>query len=232
MTRADDWREHSEPYPGSHCHAANDLLEYVVFDNAQILPCYVIHLDLGRDAAQYLAARDADRDIEAARFRSRMRTKQQERNLDPQLSGGPRDIKRSKEAVKAHAKKYFPYGYGPVKGDKIQILEIGAVSEDEEDCGEYQTDRFDGLQGGQIVDIWSNGTEDFALDPEISYNAEDIANQEDRHSGDKEVDTDAETGFSVEYGPTGRTKFDHYYEARKAKVKKTPGNPRRTIESE
>ncbi len=28
------------------------MLEYVVFDNAQIIHCYVIHLDLSRDAAR------------------------------------------------------------------------------------------------------------------------------------------------------------------------------------
>lgn len=55
MTRDDNWRHQNEPYPGAHCHAANDLLEYVVFDDAQIIPCYVIHLDLGRDAASYIS---------------------------------------------------------------------------------------------------------------------------------------------------------------------------------
>ena len=55
MTRDDNWQHQNVPCPGAHCHAANDLLEYVVFDEAQIIPCYVIHLDLGRDAAAYVS---------------------------------------------------------------------------------------------------------------------------------------------------------------------------------
>ena len=42
-------------YPGVHYHAANDLLEYVIFDDAQITSCYAIHLDLGRNAASYMS---------------------------------------------------------------------------------------------------------------------------------------------------------------------------------
>ena len=53
MTREAGWRGQAEPYPGSYCHAANDMMEHIVFDKAQIIPCFVIHLDLGRDAAKF-----------------------------------------------------------------------------------------------------------------------------------------------------------------------------------
>lgn len=53
MLRADNWRDQTEPYPGADSHVANEQYEYVVFDQAQIIPCYVIHLDLGRHIAKY-----------------------------------------------------------------------------------------------------------------------------------------------------------------------------------
>ncbi len=53
MFREDNWRIQTEPYPGADSHVANEQYEYVVFDQAQILPCYVIHLDLGRRIAKY-----------------------------------------------------------------------------------------------------------------------------------------------------------------------------------
>ena len=55
ISRDDNWRYQNVEYPGVHYHAANDLLEYVVFEDAQITRCYVIHLGLGRDAASYMS---------------------------------------------------------------------------------------------------------------------------------------------------------------------------------
>lgn len=55
MTRDAYWFSQAEPWPGAHSHVADDMLEYVVFNEAQIIPCYVIHLDLGRDVARYIA---------------------------------------------------------------------------------------------------------------------------------------------------------------------------------
>lgn len=62
MTRDDDWRMQTTAFPGSHSHAANDLMEYVVFDATQMIPCYVIHLDLGQDAAKYVMDMRNDED--------------------------------------------------------------------------------------------------------------------------------------------------------------------------
>ena len=53
MYYKNNWRELSKPYPGADYHVANEQSEYVVFDQAQIVPCYVIHLDLGRTIAKY-----------------------------------------------------------------------------------------------------------------------------------------------------------------------------------
>lgn len=83
MTRDDNWRNQNEPYPGAHCHAANDLMEYVVFDDAQIIPCYVIHLEQRRKAQHAV-------------------------RMLYGLSLEPGDEKRRKEALLAKASKYFP----------------------------------------------------------------------------------------------------------------------------
>ena len=42
-------------YPGVHHHADNDLLEYVVFDDAQRTRYHAIHLRSGRHAASYMS---------------------------------------------------------------------------------------------------------------------------------------------------------------------------------
>ena len=42
-------------YPDVYYHAANDLLEYIIFDDAPIACHYVIHLGLGRDTASYMS---------------------------------------------------------------------------------------------------------------------------------------------------------------------------------
>ncbi|KAJ3796024.1 hypothetical protein GGU11DRAFT_171224 [Lentinula aff. detonsa] len=45
MIRTGNWRDQSRPSTGLDSHMANDGREYIVFNNAQILPCYVVHLD-------------------------------------------------------------------------------------------------------------------------------------------------------------------------------------------
>jgi hypothetical protein len=52
-----------------------------------------------------------------------------------------------KEALKAAASKWFPYGYGPATETNFVIEEIGDVSDDEEEYGEYQN-----LRGAQEND--------------------------------------------------------------------------------
>ena len=54
VTRHDNWRNHSEPMPQADSHVANSGYEYIVFHEAQILPCYVLHLDWGAHEARRL----------------------------------------------------------------------------------------------------------------------------------------------------------------------------------
>lgn len=106
MLRDDNWRHQDAPYPGAHCHAANDLLEYVVFDTAQITPCYVIHLDLGRDAASYLSKLSMNPKDFIDEYQRR-KAEYAVRKLHG-VAFGPGDEKRRKEALLAKARKYFP----------------------------------------------------------------------------------------------------------------------------
>lgn len=134
MTRQDSWRDRSEPYPGAHSHVGNNEFEYVVFNSAQILPCYVVHLDWGPEN-RHLFENIPDK----AAFVAQTKT-------HPKLVSepmAPGDKQRAKEALVAKAAKYFPYGYGPATGTSFVVEEVGEVDEDEEDYGEYQRNRID-----------------------------------------------------------------------------------------
>ncbi|KAJ3754860.1 hypothetical protein EV360DRAFT_73355 [Lentinula raphanica] len=139
MTRQDNWRHQSKPSPGSDSHIANDGQEYIVFDNAQILPCYVVHLDWASNA-------EADEFVLSKLGRSR-RKPRIEKNVS-----SPGDRQRLKENRLAQAKKFFAYGFGPVSGSNIIVEDIADIDDDEEDYGDYQNNRLDEVQE---VDIWS-----------------------------------------------------------------------------
>lgn len=127
-------------------------MEYVVFDEAQIIPCYVIHLDLGRDAARYIAnaSKDPIRYIHDYRERQR-RSDNAEMKLGL-TSLAPGDRQRQKQALLAKAQKYFLYGYGASSGSKFVVEDVADVSEDEEDYGVYQKDRLDDTRN-EMTDI-------------------------------------------------------------------------------
>ncbi|KAL3956927.1 hypothetical protein ACCO45_009773 [Purpureocillium lilacinum] len=147
MFRDDGWRDSDEPHEGADSHVANGGLEYVVFDPPRILPVYVVHLDWGDgdnagffedvpdDPAEYAAWAAA----QASKARGKTHPRLHDGEAPSQLFAG--DRQRAKEAAFARAAKYFPYGYGPASGTKFQVLEVGEVSEDEEDYGEYQEQR-------------------------------------------------------------------------------------------
>ncbi|KAE9379821.1 hypothetical protein N431DRAFT_394184 [Stipitochalara longipes BDJ] len=116
----------------ANSHVSPNLLEYVVFDTAQIIPCYVVHLDFGLESArEWLKWAPADK----AAYRKKTHPKRFNDHLFPG------EIEALKQAKKAAASKWFPYGYGPATGTSFVIEEIGAVSDDEENYGEYQGQR-------------------------------------------------------------------------------------------
>jgi hypothetical protein len=220
MTREDNWRQHNKPFPGSHCHVANSLLEYVVFDEAQIIPCYVVHLDLGRDAARYIANLSKDPVRYISHYREQQRKQNHAKKILRQVNLAPGDLQRQKQALLSKAQKYFPYGYGAASGSKFVVEEVGEVSEDEEEYGAYQKDRLDD-EGRSANDIWT--TDDhttFALDSDGNFSDEDTDSAEDGKDAGGEDGGEEKGEWEYTMGPEGRTQFDEFYEARKAKVKK------------
>jgi hypothetical protein len=119
----------------ANSHVSPNKYEYVVFDPAQIIPCYVVHLDFGLEAArEWLKWAPANKDI----YRKRKRRRKESLLKRDMLPG---EVEALKQAKKAAASKWFPYGYGPATGTSFVIEEIGAISDDEENYGEYQGQR-------------------------------------------------------------------------------------------
>lgn len=147
MKRDDDWRMIDHPFSGAHSHVDFFQNEYIVFNRAQILPCYVIHLlDLSR-------AKSAENPQAWISPQTILPNKK----LNPD-DLAPGDKQRAKELMIGKAAKYFPYGYGPAIGTLFVVEEVGDVDEDEEDYGMYQEDRIDKvkdrLKGGGNVWMW------------------------------------------------------------------------------
>jgi hypothetical protein len=131
----------------ANSHVSPNMLEYIVFDPAQIIPCYVVHLDFGLEAArEWLKRAPPDQDAYKKR-------KRHPKLLQQDLYPG--EVEASKQAKKAAASKWFPYGYGPATGTSFVIEEIGAVSDDEENYGEYQGQR---QEVGDEVRAWETET--------------------------------------------------------------------------
>ncbi|KAK4693426.1 hypothetical protein P7C71_g3979, partial [Lecanoromycetidae sp. Uapishka_2] len=218
VARDDNWRDQNEPWPGSHSHCANDMMEYVIFDPAQIIPCYVIHLDLGRDIATYVTNLSSNTSQYIHDYRAKQRKKSY---ADKQLGlvvEGPGDVERQKQALLAKAQKQLGYGFGPASGSKFVVLDVADVSEDEEDYGNYQKER---VNGAEKVDIWAgDGHRTLALDSDDqSWEEEESGSGHDAESDFEKEEGQEPIAWEHEMGPEGKTKFDEYYEARKAKSK-------------
>ncbi|KAJ7586093.1 hypothetical protein C8J56DRAFT_891934 [Mycena floridula] len=147
VSRDDNWRNQSEPYHGCDSDVANDNEEYIVFHNAQILPCHVLHLDW-----------EEFNNVETFML-ARMDVPKKRKPAPKNEVLSPGDMQRQKQERLAQAQKYFAYGFGPVSGRKIVIQEIGKI-EDDEEYGQYQANRVDEAKS---VDIWSDRyTEDYS----------------------------------------------------------------------
>ena len=127
MRSGDNWREQSEAYPGADSHVANNQYEYIVFDSGQVLPCYVLHLDL--------KAEDAEEFVKAQLNNKNRRDKPTHPRLSKEVLS-PGEAQPLKQEKIARAARFFAYGFGPVSGSNIVIEEVGEIDEDEE-YGEY-----------------------------------------------------------------------------------------------
>ncbi|XXG98572.1 hypothetical protein Hte_004897 [Hypoxylon texense] len=147
MTRDDNWRDQTKPFPGADSHVANRNYEHVVFDSAQILPVYVIHIDWGQDNVLHFINLPAN----PGNFIP-TQTKRHPRLVENVR--WPGEVKRQKAGALARASKYFPYGYGPATGGRFVVEEVGEVDEDEEEYGEYQALRVEEVKDKTNLDFW------------------------------------------------------------------------------
>lgn len=105
-------------------HISPNECEYIVFDSAQIIPCYVLHLDYSTHLAnerheQWKANPWKDQVLQS--------------RVNRMMQG-----KAKKDALKAAATKWFPYGFGSATGTNFVIEEIADVSDDEEEYGAFE----------------------------------------------------------------------------------------------
>jgi hypothetical protein len=136
-----------EPESGADSHASRCGLEYVVFNKAQILPCFVLHLD-------FVDKRPEDLNKLAKQAVKRIASVQRSGRQFSYLAPG--DLQREKEERIARGKKFFAYGFGPVSGRNLVIEEVAEVDDDEEDYGDYQTNRIAWESYGTQETLWES----------------------------------------------------------------------------
>eukprot|EP00667_Euglena_gracilis_P008480 EG_transcript_8582 len=102
---------------GYDSHVSPCGTELVLFNEAQVLPCFVIHY----------------RERSAAEVRVRKQEEcLQNRVVREEVEGHDR-----RKRLTALARKHLPFGFGPA-GQRFEVLEIAPVDEDDEDYGLYQ----------------------------------------------------------------------------------------------
>ena len=137
---AEAWSKTEPLSKEAHSHVSPNELEYIVLDSAQIIPCYVLYLDYGAEQArkEFEAISANPRDYFQRRSRQRTVNK-----WDAGREPCPGDIQRKKQALKAAAQKWFPFGYGSAQGTSFVIEDVAEISDDEETYGEFQYQRIE-----------------------------------------------------------------------------------------
>ena len=137
----EDARRTTELYTNdAHSHVSWDGYQYVVFDSAQIIPCFVLHLDWGaEEAREEFDAINASPDAYFGRHSNQKTSKRMQ--LEPEDCPG--NIQRKKRNLKAAAEKWFPYGFGAAEGTSFKIEDVADYSDHEETYGEFQYERIE-----------------------------------------------------------------------------------------
>ncbi|KUJ23748.1 uncharacterized protein LY89DRAFT_776002 [Mollisia scopiformis] len=149
VTREETWRTTEISTEIAHSHVSPNEQEYVVFNAAQVIPCYVIHFDFG---VEFAKAELAKVPVDPNRWSRQWRqTKSASDRLLKSTYVAPAEVAAAKQARKAAAAKWFPYGFGPATGTSFVIEEIGEISDDEEDYGDYQGMR---IEVEDEVSVW------------------------------------------------------------------------------
>ncbi|KAL7945075.1 hypothetical protein V8C42DRAFT_324492 [Trichoderma barbatum] len=112
--------------------------EYIIHEERAMLPCFVIHLDLGSEEA-LRSIRAAQ--LNPASLQEDTSTTSRASRLHQEYDDSPGDRKRRQQALKAAAMKWFPYGFGTATGTGFVIEDIGATSDDSETYGDWQEDK-------------------------------------------------------------------------------------------
>lgn len=126
---------------GYDSHVSATGFEYVVFNSAQLLPLYVLHLTDGKEnLSSFWAARILRGP--PLRWAYNALAERKRTNID-EIDGSETDLTLAmkRKIMTKLARKHFPFGYGPAQGTKFVVEEIGEVDEDDEEWGEYQLDR-------------------------------------------------------------------------------------------
>jgi hypothetical protein len=110
--------------PSAHSLVSPDRMEYVIFDAAQIVPCYVLHIDFGAQKAPDTLRPPP----EAPNFWATTKTHTKLRRKEHV----PSEIEAIKVAKKAAAAKWLPFGFGLATGASFVIEDIAEVDDDEE----------------------------------------------------------------------------------------------------
>ncbi|KAK6526397.1 hypothetical protein TWF694_004992 [Orbilia ellipsospora] len=152
VTREDNWRNQTEPYPNSDSHVANGEYEYIVFHPRQTIPVLVIHLDWGKEHYDEFVNIPLNPMIWIEEMRQKRKENKKHYKLESETMF-PADLVNRKQALMSRALKWFPYGYGPATGTRFVIEAVADDSDDEEEYGEYQEDRAEG-KGGSSGYFW------------------------------------------------------------------------------
>jgi hypothetical protein len=111
-------------------------LEYVIFNPAQLLPLYVLHIT---NASGSSWADNLPQHMLSQRLRVALR-----HPLDGTAATEKKDRQR---LLTAHARKHLPHGFGPA-GLNFVVEDIAPVDDDEELWGEFQ-DSLDEFQASR-----------------------------------------------------------------------------------
>lgn len=141
---------------GRHCHShvSRNELEYIVFHSAQIIPVYVLHLDYGAEYAKAEHTKLASDPIDYFRHRRKERSASPQDEEWKQWYESESGAGRKKDALKAAAKKLFPFGFGPEQGTAFVVEDMADNSDDEEMYGDFQYQRIE--QDEEVTDgkLW------------------------------------------------------------------------------
>ena len=155
---------------GYDSHVSETGFEYIVFNAAQLLPLYVLHLTDGREnlstfwAQRVLKGPPLRLNGEYDALAERKKTNIEEiENSATELS-----LAMKRKIMTKLARKHFPFGYGPAQDAKFVVEEIGEVDEDDEEWGDYQIDRNQYEREGEGIRYGPCTRTGYTLDSSIS----------------------------------------------------------------